>query len=291
MLIILDGWGIGDAGDTNAVYTAHTPVLDGLVKEYPSTRLRCSGEAVGLPAGFMGNSEVGHLNIGAGRVVYQDLMRIDNAIKDGRFFQNPVFSHVMETVREKGTALHLMGLASESGVHSHLRHLYALLKMASDRGVSQTHVHAITDGRDSPPNSGIEFVRQIQKHLDDTGYGAIATICGRYYAMDRDKRWQRTQTAYDLYLEGAGRPEALTDRAVLNAYERGETDEFIKPVVMIGEDNRPRGIFQEGDGVIVFNFRADRVRQITHAFTKLAFKEFDRKKVVSFLRLRLHDHL
>jgi 2,3-bisphosphoglycerate-independent phosphoglycerate mutase len=282
MLIILDGWGSNIDENANAVFSAHTPVLDGLAKEYATTRLHCSGEAVGLPAGFMGNSEVGHLNIGAGRVVYQDLMRIDNAIQDGTFFKNTVLSAVMDQVKENGTALHFMGLASESGVHSHLNHLYALLKMASARGVGQAYVHAITDGRDSPPDSGIDFIQQIQHHLDATQYGAIATICGRYYAMDRDKRWERTQTAYKLYAQGDGVQETLPKDAVSHAYHRGETDEFIKPVVMVDGKGAPKGPVKDGDGIIIFNFRADRVRQITNAFTNPGFMEFDRNKALQF---------
>ena len=204
MLMILDGWGINPEKKGNAVAMARMPVLDDLAGCYPTTRLQCAGEAVGLPAGVMGNSEVGHLNIGAGRVVYQDLVRINKAIEDGAFFENEAFLDIMSAVKQSGSALHLMGLASASGVHSDLSHLEALLEMAARQGVEKVFVHAITDGRDSPPDSGIGYIRRIQDALERIGTGAIATICGRYYAMDRDKRWDRTEKAYDLYTRGEG---------------------------------------------------------------------------------------
>jgi 2,3-bisphosphoglycerate-independent phosphoglycerate mutase len=239
--------------------------LDRLQNTYPGTRLRCSGEAVGLPPGYMGNSEVGHLNIGAGRVVYQDLMRINRAISDGSFFENETFGALMEGVRERGGALHLMGLCSDSGVHSHLDHLYALLKMARDRGLKQVFIHPIMDGRDSPPDSGIGYLDQVRQHIEAIGIGRIATVCGRFYAMDRDKRWERTGEAYALYTEATGRRESDPGEAVSAAYGRGETDEFIKPVVLVDGQGSPLGPFRPEDGLIVFNFRADRMRQITRA--------------------------
>lgn len=272
ILMILDGWGINPEENGNAVFHAHTPNIDRLLENYPSTRLMCSGEAVGLPAGFMGNSEVGHLNIGAGRVVYQDLMRIDRAIADGSFFENDALKTLMETLRENGQALHLMGLCSDAGVHSHLDHLYALLKMAADCGLSQVYVHPITDGRDSPPDSGIAYITNLHNAIRQQGIGEIATVCGRYYAMDRDKRWERTGLAFSLYTRGQGIAETDPVQAIANAYSRGESDEFIKPVSMMDENGNPRGVITDGDGIIMFNFRADRVRQITHALTDPDFE-------------------
>jgi 2,3-bisphosphoglycerate-independent phosphoglycerate mutase len=270
--MILDGWGINPESRGNAIAQAHTPNLDFLRASYPETRLACSGEAVGLPAGYMGNSEVGHLNIGAGRVVYQDLMRINRAVSDGSFFENDAFRALMAGVRERGGALHLMGLCSDSGVHSHLDHLYALLKMAKERGLTRVFVHPIMDGRDSPPDSGIGFLNQVRERIEAIGIGRIATVCGRYYAMDRDKRWERTGAAYALYTEGVGRQETDPSEAVSAAYGLGETDEFIKPVVLVDEAQHPVGPFRPDDGLIVFNFRADRVRQITRALTDPEFE-------------------
>ncbi len=292
MLMILDGWGINPETAGNAVAMAKTPVLDDLQRRYPTTRLDCSGEAVGLPAGVMGNSEVGHLNIGAGRVVYQDLVRINNAISDGLFYENPAFLGVMSSVKNQGSALHLMGLASDSGVHSDLSHLVALLDMAARQGIEKVFVHVITDGRDSPPDSGIGYVRQIQAAIDRLGVGTIATICGRYYAMDRDKRWERNEKAYNLYAGGVGVRETDPLKAMEAAYGRGETDEFIQPVILMAEENIPRGMMQDDDGVIFFNFRADRARQITRALTDPDFGEFKRgvfPRLGGFVCMSLYD--
>jgi len=292
MLMILDGWGINPESAGNAVAMANTPVLDDLRLRYPTTRLECAGEAVGLPAGVMGNSEVGHLNIGAGRVVYQDLIRINNAISDGTFFENPAFLEVMASVKHRGAALHLMGLASDSGVHSHLSHLAALLDMAGRQGIEKVFVHAITDGRDSPPDSGIGYVRRIQAEVDRLGVGKIATICGRYYAMDRDKRWERNERAYKLYTIGAGVRETDPLEAMEAAYGRGETDEFVQPVVLVTAAETPVGLMQDGDGVVFFNFRADRARQITRALTDPDFNEFPREvlpRLGGFACMSLYD--
>ncbi len=275
LLIIMDGWGIGPRNATNAVYQADTPFLDGLWQNYPHTQLRCSGEAVGLPAGFMGNSEVGHLNIGAGRVVYQDLLRINAAIEDGTFETNPAFTKLLEKLRQAGTRLHLLGLVSDGGVHSHIDHVYALLETARKGGIADTLVHVITDGRDTPPDSGADYVAALQAHMADSGYGRIATICGRFYAMDRDTRWQRVEKAYRLYSRGQGLAERDPVAAVKKAYARGETDEFIKPIRIIAPPDRGPGTVSDGDGVICFNFRADRVREITRAFTQPDFAEFE----------------
>ena len=282
MLIILDGWGIGADEPTNAVLMAHTPFLDRLQSSYPSTQLRCSGRDVGLPEGIMGNSEVGHMNIGAGRVVYQDLVRINKAIEEGSFFENEAFGAIMDAVAARGTALHLMGLLSDGGVHSQLTHLLALLDMAQQKGLSRVFVHAILDGRDTPPDSGVNYMKQLQDHIQAIGNGAVASVCGRYYAMDRDKRWDRVEKAYRLYTEGHGRVETDPVAAVKSAYIRDETDEFVQPVVMVDESGTPVGTVTDGDGIIFFNFRADRAREITRAFTEKNFDGFERLVVPAF---------
>jgi len=279
MLMILDGWGINSKKKGNAFKLADTPALDRLERDYPSTRLRCAGEAVGLPEGIMGNSEVGHLNIGAGRVVYQDLLRIDRAIADGSFFENPAFSSVMAAVSAGNAALHLIGLVSDGGVHRQLTHLTALLDMAREKDVSRVFVHAILDGRDTPPESGAAFVKMLQDHIENTDFGSIASICGRFWAMDRDNRWDRVERAYHLYTAGEGIPEKDPVAAVEAAYLRKETDEFVKPIVMTRNGGVAEGTIQDGDGAIFFNFRADRARQITHALTDPDFDAFERKTV------------
>ncbi len=282
LLMILDGWGLSPISKGNAVLAAHTPCLDRLVAEYPHTRLTCSGESVGLPQGIMGNSEVGHLNIGAGRIVYQDLVRIDLAVRDRSFFHNPVLSSVMEKVKEKQSALHLMGLVSDGGVHSQLTHLLALLDMAREKGLSKVYVHAILDGRDTAPTDGVRYVKILQDHMQKHNFGAIATICGRYYAMDRDKRWDRIEKAFHLYTSGQGVAEKDPLQAVQNAYERGETDEFVKPVVLQTPQGSQVGTIQDGDGLIFFNFRADRAREISRAMTDADFAFFQREHVPKF---------
>ena len=277
MLMILDGWGIGDLNENNAIFQSRTPRIAELLNTYPKTELKCSGEAVGLPAGIMGNSEVGHLNIGAGRVVYQDLLRIDRSIEDGSFFENPVLNRVMDNVVGKKSALHLMGLVSDGGVHSQLTHLFALIQMAKDKGVADTSIHVILDGRDTPPDSGAGYVEKLSAYMARLAYGRIATVCGRYYAMDRDTRWERTEKAYRLYTEAAGIVEKEPVAAVKNAYEKGQTDEFVQPVVMVDKDDSPMDVVKDGDGIIFFNFRADRARQITRAFTDPDFDGFARR--------------
>jgi 2,3-bisphosphoglycerate-independent phosphoglycerate mutase len=276
VLMILDGWGIRESAEANAVKLAQTPNLDRLVQAYPSTRLWCFGESVGLPEGIMGNSEVGHMNIGAGRVVYQDLVRINLAIRDRSFFANPTLVDIMNTVKSRKSTLHLMGLVSDGGVHSDIQHLLALLDMAREVGISRVCVHAILDGRDTPPDSGAAYIEQVQEHICKNNYGDIATICGRFYAMDRDKRWDRIEQAYRLYITGKGLHETDPVAAVKHAYSRGETDEFVKPVVLVDKGDHPIGTLQDGDGVIFFNFRSDRAREITHALTRTDFDEFDR---------------
>ncbi len=278
LLMILDGWGIAPQDENNATWLADTPYFDKLCSSYPNTHLQCAGKAVGLPEGIMGNSEVGHLNIGAGRVVYQVLLRIDLAIEDGSLFENEALTGCMEKVRQNGTALHLMGLVSDAGVHSQLHHLFALLDMAKAENIETVYIHPILDGRDTPPDSGAGFVERLMAETRKKGVGRIATLCGRFYAMDRDTRWDRTEKAYRLYTQGEGVVATDPVAAVNNAYEKGETDEFINPVAMTGPDGEPFDGVHDGDGIIFFNFRPDRARQITRAFTEDAFDFFEREK-------------
>ncbi len=292
MLMILDGWGVRPAGPGNAVSLARTPNLDRLLTDYPHTLLKTSGKAVGLPDGIMGNSEVGHLNIGAGRIVYQDLMRIDMAIEDGSFYKNPALVGAIESALHDKRALHLMGLVSDGGVHSQLSHLLALLDLAKEKGLTRVFVHVILDGRDTSPDSGKGYVAQLQAHLDKIGNGQIVSICGRYYAMDRDTRWDRTETAYNLYTQGVGTPARNAVAAVAAAYEKGETDEFVTPVVLTGSAGLPLACIQDGDSVIFFNFRADRVRQITRALIETSFDGFERQvrpQIADYVCMTLYD--
>jgi len=279
LLMILDGWGIGSAGEGNAVRLARTPFLDKLAASYPTTQLQCAGLAVGLPEGIMGNSEVGHLNIGAGRIVYQDLLRIDRTIADGSFSRNEVLTTVMSAVGERGSALHLLGLVSDGGVHSQLDHLLALVDMACQKGLERVFIHAILDGRDTPPDSGVGYLTRLRKHLEAIGCGKIATVCGRYYAMDRDSRWERIEKAYRLYVQGEGRTVRDPIAAVTDSYLREESDEFVRPIVVTDANHAPLTMVAEGDGVIFFNFRADRAREITRAFTVPDFDGFHREVV------------
>jgi len=269
MLCILDGWGLRDNGDDNAIETGDTPNWHRLISRYPWSRLEASGEAVGLPEGQMGNSEVGHLNIGSGRVVYQDLTRINKSVRDGDFFENPVFAEAMDRAAREDRKLHLMGLLSDGGVHSHIDQVIALVKMAKERGVKRLYVHALLDGRDVPPSSAGTYVETLEKAMEKTGLGEIATIAGRYYTMDRDKRWDRVEKGYDAMVRAQGQTAPGALEAVSQAYGRGETDEFVLPTVI-----RPEGRIEDGDSLIFFNFRADRAREITRAFTQKDFAEF-----------------
>ncbi|MDU2063590.1 MAG: 2,3-bisphosphoglycerate-independent phosphoglycerate mutase [Sporomusaceae bacterium] len=274
-LVILDGWGIGRADDPfNAVAKGNTPHMTLYSEMYPHTTLACSGEAVGLPDGQMGNSEVGHLNIGAGRVVYQELTRITKAIRDGEFYQNPVLLQVMNETKQKDGALHLMGLLSDGGVHSHIGHLKALVAMAKEQGLKEVYIHAFLDGRDVPPSSAKAYIDELEAAMAQTGIGAIATIAGRYYAMDRDKRWERTQLAYDAIVSRTGFQAKTAVEALQAAYERGETDEFVKPTAVACSTCGVKA----GDGIVFFNFRPDRARQLTQTFIKEDFAGFVREK-------------
>src|SRR6478736_2693671 len=260
-LIILDGWGIGRDEPGNAVLAADTPVMDRLWAKYPHATLLTSGEAVGLPAGQMGNSEVGHMNLGAGFIVYQWISRIDKSIADGEFDRNPIFLKAIGHAKARGATLHLMGLVSDGGVHSHTRHLVALVRLAARQGLECIAIHAFTDGRDTSPTSGLSFLQDLQENLEEIGAGRIATVSGRYYAMDRDKRWERTQLAYDAIVHGAGPTSSSVDDVIRSAYAAGTTDEFIKPTVILNVEDSPTPI-RSGDAVISFNYRSDRMRQL-----------------------------
>jgi 2,3-bisphosphoglycerate-independent phosphoglycerate mutase len=275
MLIILDGWGYGEPTATNAVYMAKTPNMDGWMARFPFTTLTAHNGAVGLPEGQMGNSEVGHLNIGAGRTVYQDFTRINRAIESKEFFASAVLNNTIDRVLASGSALHLLGLVSDGGVHSHIKHLIALVEMAADKGLQQVYIHAFMDGRDTPPQSGAGYLRQLQNELARIGVGRVATITGRYYAMDRDNRWERVQKAWLALVEGKGTAaDSDPDRAVSDAYDRGETDEFIRPIILTADGSGPTATIKDGDTILFFNFRADRARELSHAFTDPDFTGF-----------------
>ncbi|HEX9399994.1 MAG TPA: 2,3-bisphosphoglycerate-independent phosphoglycerate mutase [Anaeromyxobacter sp.] len=276
LLVVLDGWGIRSERDANAIAIAGTPNVDALVREFPSTVIETSGLSVGLPEGQMGNSEVGHTNLGAGRIVYQDLVRINRAVEDGSVFANDALLMACRRAKESGGALHLMGLVSDGGVHSHLDHLHACLELARREGVARAYVHAFMDGRDTPPRSGLGYLAGVEKRLQERGYGKVATVCGRYYAMDRDKRWDRVALAYAALVRAEGLRAASGVVAMEASYARGEGDEFVKPTVIVNGDGKPVGPVRDGDAIVFFNFRADRAREITRAFTDPSFAEFDR---------------
>lgn len=272
MLMILDGWGLAPACATNAATAAPTPFLDSCFVKYPHTTLEASGLAVGLPEGQIGNSEVGHLNIGAGRVIYQSLTRISKAITDGDFFTNPVLAGVMDKTKANGTALHLLGLLSDGGVHSHIEHLVALIKMAKEKGLTKVYVHAFLDGRDVPPKSALIYVKQLEEAMAEIGVGKIATVGGRYYAMDRDKRWERVEKAYTALVLGTAPVQASATAGIEANYAADITDEFVEPFMVEGVD----GQIKANDGVICFNFRPDRARQFTRAIQDAEFPYFER---------------
>lgn len=272
LLLILDGWGIAPQGPANATDVANTPVLDNLLKTCSHSQLAASGLDVGLPEGYMGNSEVGHLNIGAGRIVYQDMTRIDLAVRDGSFAKNPAINNLMDNVQKHGGRLHLAGLLSDGGVHSHIRHLLAICDLAESKQIPVS-IHCIMDGRDTDPKSGIQFIEQLQQHIAAHSRARIATIIGRFYAMDRDKRWDRVSTAWDLLVHGKGELKSDAREAVMASYDAGDTDEFIKPICMQGDVACGMA---DGDGLFLFNFRADRMREITQAFIDDNFSGFER---------------
>ena len=275
VLMILDGYGLNEKTEGNAIALAKTPVMDGLMADYPFVKGYASGLAVGLPDGQMGNSEVGHLNMGAGRIVYQDLTRITKEIEDGDFFENAELKRAMENAKENNTALHMYGLLSDGGVHSHITHVYALLEMAKRYGLTKVYVHCFLDGRDTPPASGKDYVQQLSDKMQEIGVGEIATVMGRYYAMDRDNRWDRVEKAYRAIAYGEGDQAASGVEAVAQSYAKEVTDEFVVPTVVM-KDGKPVATVQDGDSIIFFNFRPDRAREITRTFCCDEFDGFDR---------------
>ncbi len=272
-LIIMDGYGLTESTKGNAIYEAKTPYLDSYFKKYPNSQLLASGLSVGLPDGQMGNSEVGHTNIGAGRVVYQMLVKITKDIEDGVFFENKALKAAMESAKANDKALHIMGLLSDGGVHSHIKHLVGLLEMANKMGLTKVYIHSFHDGRDVPPTSGVDFMQELVAETKRIGTGKVATISGRYYAMDRDNAWDRVEKAYNAMVMGEGNTATDPVEAIKKSYEDGVTDEFIIPTVIDKE-----GMIQDGDSVIMFNFRPDRARQITRTFVDPMFDGFVRKK-------------
>jgi 2,3-bisphosphoglycerate-independent phosphoglycerate mutase len=292
-LIILDGFGYNPRRENNAVALARMPFYNRLWEQYPRTFLRTSGESVGLPEGQMGNSEVGHLNLGAGRIVYQDFTRINKSIREGDFFKNSVLQNAMTVARESKGALHLLGLLSDGGVHSHIQHLFALLEMARQAGVKETYCHAFLDGRDTPPQSGIGYLAQLEEYFQQKAYGKIATLGGRYWGMDRDKRWERVEKHFKTLVLGEGRTYKSSAEAIEDAYRRGETDEFVTPSVIVDTQGKSPATIKDKDVIIFFNFRADRARQITRAFTEKDFNGFPvsyRPKLSYYACMTEYDH-
>jgi len=278
ILIIMDGWGHGNKSKSDAIANANTPFVNSLYEKYPHSQLLTDGENVGLPEGHMGNSEVGHLNIGAGRIVYQDLAKINKAISDKSIDSKSSLIEAFNYAKQNGVNVHFMGLVSDGGIHSSQEHLHKLCDMAKNNGLNNVYIHAFTDGRDTDPHSGIKYITQLQDHLEGSA-GMIASVVGRYYAMDRDKRWERIKLAYDMLLKGEGRKTTNVLDAIKESYDAGITDEFIEPIVSVDENNNPIGSIKEGDVVICFNFRTDRCRQITTALTQRDFPEHDMRKM------------
>ncbi len=287
MLLILDGFGIREENEFNAIKNANTPNIDYLFKNYPNSKLIASGEAVGLPEGQMGNSEVGHLNIGAGRIVYQDLTRISKAIKDNSFFENKVLIEAANTAKKYNSRLHLMGLLSDGGVHSHIEHLFALIELAKKNQVPQCFIHCFMDGRDTPPTSGKKYLEQLTQFIQNLDYGSIASVSGRFYAMDRDKRWDRIYEAYKVIVNGESDIYSDAVAEIQNRYSKNETDEFIKPFLV-----NKNGVIKDNDVVIFFNFRADRAREFTRALNEKGFDKFDvsnRPLLSYYVTMTLYD--
>ncbi len=291
LLMIMDGVGLNDEEKGNAFKLANTPNLDRLTIKYPNTYVQTSGMAVGLPEGQMGNSEVGHTNIGAGRIVYQELTRITKQIQDGDFYNNKELKIAMENVKKNNSALHLLGLVSDGGVHSHIDHLIALLEMAKREGLEKVFVHAILDGRDTPPTSAVDYVKKLEEKMKEIGVGKIATLSGRYYAMDRDNRWERVKLAYDAIAYGKGEEYKIAQKAIETSYEAQEFDEFVKPVVLTDSEDKPLATIGDNDSVIYFNFRPDRARELTKAFMLPEFDAFERKAInnLTFVTMTQYD--
>ncbi len=288
VLVVIDGWGYAPAGPGNFVEAANTPVIDSLLSKYPYTLNKASGNAVGLPEGTQGNSEVGHLHIGAGRVVWQAYERINRAIKSGEFFTNKKLTTALENVKKQGSSLHLIGLCSDAGVHAHIDHLIATLDLANRHGIKNIFIHFIADGRDVAEKSALEYIKKIK----DVGIGKIATVCGRYFAMDRDNNWDRTQAAYDSLIDGVGEHASSPEEAVEKAYARGDkTDYYISPMSIVDADGQPIGRIKDGDTALFFNFRTDRPRQLSHALLDEAFDSFTRsnRPDITFLTMVPYD--
>jgi 2,3-bisphosphoglycerate-independent phosphoglycerate mutase len=291
ILVILDGWGHGPDTKANAIKAAHTPFVDSLYKKYPNAELLTSGLNVGLPDGQMGNSEVGHLNIGAGRIVYQDFARLNKAIEDKTFFSNKILLDTFNYVKKNNCKLHLMGLVSDGGVHSHIEHLKAICTAAKDNNVPDVFIHAFTDGRDTDPKGGISYIKELESHLKNTA-GKIASIVGRYYAMDRDKRWDRVKLAYNLLKNGEGEKVSAAEEGIKKSYAAGVTDEFIKPVAVTDTHGNPLAKISEGDAVLCFNFRTDRCREITTVLTQKEMPEQGMKTLkLHYVTMTMYDHL
>ncbi|MFI3175510.1 MAG: 2,3-bisphosphoglycerate-independent phosphoglycerate mutase, partial [Bacillota bacterium] len=284
VLMILDGYGINEKTEGNAIAQANTPVLDGMFKKYPWQKGYASGRDVGLPDGQMGNSEVGHLNMGAGRIVYQSLTRITKSIEDGDFYTLPEFIEAVEHCKKNNSALHLMGLLSDGGVHSHMEHVYATVRMAQKAGLEKVYIHAFLDGRDTPPTSGVNFMKQLEEKMREIGVGQVASVIGRFYAMDRDKRWERVEEAYNTMVFGKG--ETATDAlsAIEAAYANDKTDEFMPPTTIINEDGKSKGKISDHDSVLFFNFRPDRAREISRAIVDPAFDGFKKEAPLKDLK-------
>ncbi|MDE5817701.1 MAG: 2,3-bisphosphoglycerate-independent phosphoglycerate mutase [Lachnospiraceae bacterium] len=289
VLMILDGYGLNEKTEGNAVALAGTPVMDKLMAEYPFVRGNASGMAVGLPDGQMGNSEVGHLNMGAGRIVYQELTRITKEIQDGTFFENPALMDAVKNCKEKQSALHMFGLLSDGGVHSHITHLYGLLELAKRNGLEKVYVHAFLDGRDTPPTSGKDYVAQLEEKMAELGVGEVASVSGRYYAMDRDNNYDRVEIAYRALTKGEGQTADSAQEAVQNSYDKEETDEFVKPTVVM-KNGAPVATIGDGDSVVFFNFRPDRAREITRCFCDDDFKGFAREKRLDITYVCFSDY-
>ncbi|NLP27218.1 MAG: 2,3-bisphosphoglycerate-independent phosphoglycerate mutase, partial [Clostridia bacterium] len=289
VLMILDGFGITDKVDGNAVMAANKPNYDKYIKKYPYTELSASGLDVGLPKGQMGNSEVGHLNIGAGRIVYQELTRITKEIEEGDFFNNEALNYAVDMAIENKSSLHLLGLLSDGGVHSHIDHVKALFKLAKNKGLTKVYLHGFMDGRDTPPTSGKDFVIEIENYLKEINNGHIASLSGRYYAMDRDNRWERVKLAYDAIVHGEGEYCHSAVKAMEKSYDDNKTDEFVLPVV-ITEDGKPKATIKNNDSVIFFNFRPDRAREMTRALIDIDFKGFERERLnLNFVTMTQYD--
>lgn len=287
--MILDGFGISDKEDGNAIRAAHKPNYDRLFEKYPHTQLGASGLDVGLPRGQMGNSEVGHLNIGAGRIIYQELTRITKAIEDGDFFDNEALNIAVDNAIKNNTDLHLLGLLSDGGVHSHIDHVKAIFKLAKEKGLSRVYLHPFMDGRDTPPSSGKDFILNIESYLKELGIGKIATVSGRYYAMDRDNRWERVKLAYDALVNAKGETAASAVEAMDRSYADNKTDEFVLPTVIV-ENGQPVANIKDGDSVIFFNFRPDRAREITRAINDRTFSGFERETLkLTYVCLTQYD--